>query len=62
MDIAVQTQEPTDLERNAHTFKGSCGYVGATHLALLCLQLEDVGKGGVLESALDLLEEARGEF
>jgi HPt (histidine-containing phosphotransfer) domain-containing protein len=59
---AIQAQEPTDLERNAHAFKGSCGYVGATHLSKLCQQLEDMGKGGVLEGAPALYQEVQQEF
>ncbi len=31
----------------AHSFKGSTGNMGATHLSELCLQLEEQGRGSV---------------
>lgn len=34
------------VERGAHTFKGSCGMLGAAAMARRCEELEALGRGG----------------
>ena len=41
---AVEANESRDLETSAHALKGSCGNLGAQHLAELCRQLEENGR------------------
>jgi CheY-like chemotaxis protein/HPt (histidine-containing phosphotransfer) domain-containing protein len=46
----------------AHALKGSSGTVGAKRMAVLCRELEEMGRSGELEGAAAKLREARTEF
>ena len=55
MRKAVENAESDDLLRSAHSFKGSCGNIGAFHLSELCKQAEDMGRSAKLDQAKDLM-------
>jgi HPt (histidine-containing phosphotransfer) domain-containing protein len=42
------------LEREAHSFLGSCGNIGASRMAEICARLEVLGRSGSTEGAADL--------
>lgn len=42
---AASASQLQQLGMTAHSFKGSCSNMGATHLAELCRQLEDLVRG-----------------
>jgi two-component system, sensor histidine kinase and response regulator len=45
---------PTALEREAHSFLGSCGNIGARRMAELCARLEVLGRSGSIEGAAEI--------
>ena len=52
-----------ELQRGAHSLKGSSGNIGARHMSDLCTQLDERGKAGDFNGArhlLDLLDEEYG--
>ncbi|HET8705631.1 MAG TPA: Hpt domain-containing protein, partial [Pseudomonadales bacterium] len=52
---AVQQQNPDAFRKAAHSFKGSCGNIGANGLAALCKKAEDMGAAGDLAQADSLV-------
>lgn len=46
----------------AHRLKGSSGYVGAKRLTTLSAALEQQGRAGRVEGAMDLLNRLQAEF
>lgn len=50
------------LRHTAHSFKGSCGNMGALRLTALCKQLEDLARHGNLGAATPLVAEVESEF
>jgi HPt (histidine-containing phosphotransfer) domain-containing protein len=42
------------LEREAHSFLGSCGNIGARRMADLCARLEVLGRSGSTEGAAEI--------
>jgi two-component system, sensor histidine kinase and response regulator len=59
---AVEKDDAPSVERIAHTLKGSSGNMGATPMAQICAELEDVGASGDLSRAPELLERLEEEF
>ncbi len=59
---SIDEQSPPELQRNAHTLKGSSASLGAVRLAELCFALEKLGRDGTVEDALDRLAEVTQEF
>jgi signal transduction histidine kinase/CheY-like chemotaxis protein len=59
---AVEKDDAPSVERIAHTLKGSSGNMGATRMAQICAELEDVGASGDLSRAPELLERLEEEF
>ena len=53
---AVDANESRDLESSAHALKGSCGNLGANHMAELCRQLEENGRNEVAKIIFDWSE------
>jgi CheY-like chemotaxis protein/HPt (histidine-containing phosphotransfer) domain-containing protein/anti-sigma regulatory factor (Ser/Thr protein kinase) len=45
---------PAALEREAHSFLGSCGNIGARRMAELCARLEVLGRSGSVEGAVEI--------
>ncbi len=62
LHAALGTRDAEALRRAAHSFKGSCGNMGATLLAELCRQLEEQARTGDLSPLPALLAQAEREF
>ncbi len=52
---ALRERDMQTLREAAHSFKGSCSNMGASHLANLCQQLELCGQASDLQQAHSLL-------
>jgi len=59
---AVQAAQPAALKQAAHSLKGSSKYAGATKLAQLASELEQIGRGGATLGAESLLLQAEQEY
>ena len=59
---ALQHADAHALRHTAHSFKGSCGNMGALRLTTLCKQLEDLARHGNLGAAAPLVAEVESEF
>ena len=59
---AVEAGDAHSVEQIAHTLTGSSGNMGATRMAAICSELEDVGASGDLSRAPELLERLEEEF
>jgi PAS domain S-box-containing protein len=53
---------PAQLEREAHSFLGSCGNLGARRMAELCARLEVLGRSGSTEGAVELARTLEAEL
>lgn len=62
LGLAHDARDAEALRRAAHSFKGSCGNMGAPLLAELCSQLEELGRAGDLNAVPALLAQAEREF
>jgi HPt (histidine-containing phosphotransfer) domain-containing protein len=52
---AVAQADSAALRREAHRLKGSSQQMGATRLAALCLELENLGRNNRVEEAMSFL-------
>jgi two-component system sensor histidine kinase/response regulator len=59
---AIGAGDAAGVERVAHTLKGSGGNMGATRMAAICAELQDVGASGDLARAPGLFEGLEEEF
>jgi len=59
---AVEGDDTVAVLNGAHSLKGSSASLGATHLAVLCGQLEQCGRTRRLDGAADLLADVAREF
>ena len=59
---AVEGDDASSVERIAHTLKGSSGNMGATRMAAICAELQNVGASGNLARAPELLGRLVAEF
>ena len=59
---AVGSLDTEAVRKEAHSFKGSSGNIGAPKLADLCRRLEDMGKDGDVKDASPLLDEIVVEY
>jgi PAS domain S-box-containing protein len=59
---AVASHLSPQLERAAHTLKGSCSNFGAERMRVACERLEGLGKEGELAGAEELLSQIEKEF
>jgi CheY-like chemotaxis protein len=59
---ALEGDDALSVERIAHTLKGSCGNMGATRMATICAELQDVGHSKELERTPVLVERLEAEF
>lgn len=59
---ALADSDAQMLGRAAHSLAGSSATLGATHLAELCAELEEVGRSGALVDAPDLVADATIEL
>nr|BFE88121.1 hypothetical protein GCM10020093_107220 [Planobispora longispora] len=62
LEEAVGRGEPADVEKQAHSLKGSAVNMGATALAELCARLEDQGRAGRLSDTEDTLHAIKDEL
>jgi HPt (histidine-containing phosphotransfer) domain-containing protein len=62
MAAAVATSNAEALVRPAHTLKGNSLNLGATDLAERCRSLEERGRRGSLDGAVEDVEAARAEL
>jgi PAS domain S-box-containing protein len=53
---------PSQLERTAHSFLGSCGNLGCRRMADLCARLEVLGRSGSTEGAAELVRALEAEY
>src|SRR5215211_5004607 len=59
---AVEGDDASSVRHIAHTLKGSSGNMGATRMAAICAELQDVGASGNLARAPELLGRLEEEF
>lgn len=59
---ALGKNDPEELRRAAHSFKGSCGNIGALPLSELCKDLEQKGRDGNLDGTQALFEQICAEY
>lgn len=59
---AVFNSNADEIRKAAHSFKGSCSNIGATILANLCKEMEDIGRSGSTEGCNHLYEMICKEF
>jgi CheY-like chemotaxis protein/HPt (histidine-containing phosphotransfer) domain-containing protein len=59
---AVEESDARSVERVAHTLGGSSGNMGATRMAVICAELQNVGTSGDLGHAAELLYRLEEEF
>ncbi len=62
MKEAIDAGDLEKLRFNAHTFKGSSGFMGASRLSTLCLEMEKMARAGNTEGADELLGQMIEEF
>ena len=58
----LAAEDPLAAARAAHTLKSSSAQVGADHLAILCKELESLGRGGSLEGAPALADQISAQL
>jgi PAS domain S-box-containing protein len=59
---ALATRLSPQLERAAHTLKGSCSNFGAERMRAACERLEHAARAGNLENGANLIKEIENEF
>ena len=59
---ALEEGDAQSVERVAHNLKGSCDSMGATRMAAICAELQDVGTSANLSRGPELLEHLKAEF
>jgi len=59
---AIMAQDAQQVEKLAHTLKGSCGSMGIMALAAHCQEIENMGRNGRLDDALTRLSYAETEY
>ena len=62
MRQAVADARLEELRRAAHSLKSNSASFGAQHLAQLCRELENQGRGGALGGAAERLVQVEAEF
>lgn len=59
---AVESETAEDVERTAHSLKGSSGNIGASRMSEICDELQDAGASEDLSYAPQLLGQLEAEF
>lgn len=62
LSFAFNAGDQEALRRQAHSFKGSSGNLGALRVFALCMQLESLAQEGELGQVSDLLTRLHGVF
>jgi HPt (histidine-containing phosphotransfer) domain-containing protein len=60
--VAWQAGNAEELQRAAHSLKGSAGNIGARDLLGVCSRLDEQGRAGDLTGARDLVESVEAEY
>ena len=59
---AINLADAVTIEQAAHSMKSSSANLGAVKLAQLCEQLEQLGRGKIIENTQPILSNAKSEF
>src|SRR5215210_2415854 len=59
---ALASRDTEAFVINAHTLKSTSASVGALRLAEICRRIEQLGRAGVVDSASELVGQARAEW
>ncbi len=59
---ALEARDAARLQLEAHSLKGSAGYLGARRLAALCQEVEALGKANTLGDVADPLKDIESAF
>ncbi len=62
LESTLAAGSDADFTRAAHSIKGACANFGATELAKICAQIENLGREGRMAEAAPLLPGLRREF
>jgi len=62
LESAISNGDNANLQRSAYSLKSSCSTVGATNLAQLCSELENLGRTGKAEQAQSRLSVLEYEY
>ena len=62
MEDAISSLDLDTLQFNAHTLKGTSGFMGADRLSSLCLEMEKMAKSQSLHNPEALLQKIRDEY
>ncbi|OZG72885.1 Hpt domain-containing protein [Hahella sp. CCB-MM4] len=58
----LETDNPAEFGRACHSLKGSATNLGLPNLSDLCRQGEEMGYGGQLNQAVELVDQIKTEF
>jgi HPt (histidine-containing phosphotransfer) domain-containing protein len=62
MEQSFLNKDPSMLEQAAHRLKSDLGYLGATEIARLASQLEEIGRAGNIQASTKLLVEFKAQM
>ncbi len=62
MSTSFLSGDAATFRRAAHSLKSNSANFGASHLAVLCKELEEMGKSGVLNGAEEKLRAVQAEY
>ncbi len=62
LKAAWQERNAVELQRAAHSLKGSSGNIGARHMYEICKQLDERGKAGDFNGARHLMDSLDEEY
>ena len=60
--LTAEKGEAQEVEETAHMLKGGSGYMGATRMAEICAEIQELGASGELSSVPELLDALQAEF
>ena len=62
MELAIRKKDFDSLSFNAHTFKGTSGFMGAMRLSKLCLEMEKKAKSKETHGISEILAQIKKEY
>ncbi len=62
METALTSGDTEALYHSAHQLKGGSGSLGASQLADLCAQIEQIGKAESMDGVTELLKQLKEEY
>ena len=60
--LACETGNAMDLQRAAHSLKGSAGNIGANDMLAVCRRLDELGKSGDVSGGQGLVDSLDAEY